>query len=244
MEEQVDQPPNEAPQRPPVNSKENAILTVLFLVLGLVISTLSTVSVFSLKSLHHFLSENQFIVGVITSTIITLTVIMFELLCTTKNTNLMFICYAVICILPAFLVVNCKVEVLLKSVLYTLLSSLVVTLLSTLIPDKISRSMLHYLGVVNFVIVVLTTCRIFVKHLTNGMEGYIDDFTIYTGLIVYAGLLVANTHRLMWNVRQPFYNALPSAFVFYMNIMNLFSRVITFYSRDFYLYILNSRKCK
>lgn len=220
------------PQGISTNQFRWKVLTVyLFLISGLVISGL-TFGVLSYSETFVGLIKDHFMsTMVLTSLLMTVNTNIFNRIPYTTQKGNKSVFWVINCVLATVPILRVEPPVMAKGVLYTLVLFLILSFQSFIIPKRMIESYLQPLTAIHSLVLVCTVYSVLFN--TNDLlfSKIIMAGCLYGGFLVYAGLLICNTHRLFLNARHPYFDPMFSAFVFYMNVINLFSRITVFTGR-------------
>lgn len=216
--------------------KLNLATAAFFVIFGLLINTITVIFLFLCEPMFSILMKHFFYVVIAVSIIISIFAIIFNKMVAQSNKKMKFFVYCINCALPAFLLINYKAAVLTKTCVYTLFITMGMFLSSLLLPDKFSKTVISPLSLMNFFFIILSSFTMMFKHYTDSLTVCTENVSLYGGIFVFSGLLICNFHRLFENSKQESFDSIFSALFLYVNIMNLFSKIVSFINRDYYLY--------
>lgn len=217
------------PPAPPAYSYTQRVLTVyMFLVCGVTITALTTAALFQVSLIVDFV-RNHFIISMLLSSLF-MTVITSGLSKVTyeeqKASKVLW--WTMNCVVAGVPLLNVDAFVLTRAALYTVVLFFILSLKSFIVPENVVEMFLKPLTAVHTVVLVCTAYSILFSSLSSTVTVIITSVCLHGGFLVYSGLLICNTQRLLLNVKHPRFDPVFSSFVLYMNILNLFSRIAIF----------------
>lgn len=216
--------------------KLNLATATVIVIFGLLLTAITVIFLFLCEPVFSILIKHFFYVVVTVSITISIVAIIFNKLMTHSNKKLKFFVYCINCALPALLLVNCKPVVLTKTAVYTLFATIIMFLLSLLLPYRFSKSVISTLSLMNFFVILFSSFTMLFKNYTDSVTVYTDNLALYGGIFVFSGLLICNFHRMFENSKQECFDSIFTALFLYVNIMNLFSKIVYFNNRNYYIY--------
>lgn len=216
--------------------KLNLASATFLVIFGLLLNTITVIFLFLCEPVFAILIKHFFYVVITVSIIISIFAVIFNKMMAHLDKKMKFFVYCINCALPAFLLINYKAAVLTKTCVYTLFVTVGMFLSSLLLPDKFSKTVISPLSLMNFFFIILSSFTMILKNYNDSLTVYTENVSLYGGIVVFSGLLICNFHRLYENSKQESFDSIFSALFLYVNIMNLFSKIVSFNNRDYYIY--------
>lgn len=213
---------------PAPNVTQRVLTVYLFLICGLTITALTTAALFQVNLVLDFVRNHFIITMVLTSLLLTVNTSMFTRVYYEEQKASKMLYWTLNCALAGVPLLNVDAFVLAKTALYTVVLFLILSLKSFIIPESVIEMFLRPLTAIHTLVLVCTAYSILFSSLNSTVTLIITSITLHGGFIVYSGLLICNTQRLLLNVKHSRFDPVFSSFVLYMNILNLFSRVAVF----------------
>lgn len=220
----------------PSLSKSNLAVVFLLICFGLFFNVLTILSFSVLKPRFPILVEELFPISVLVSVCVIAISVLFNKLAYKEGimkTKLTL--YVLNSVISSLLFLNTTPLVLQKSAVYTTLVVALIFLVSLKSTENMSEALIKPLLAINFLLVIVSTYLLFFKTLRDVTTTVLDDFCLYAGLIVYAGLLLCNFFRMLQNINYTEFDLLCAAVYLHVNILNLYSRIVAFKSRELFL---------
>uniref|UniRef100_A0A1B6LBJ3 Uncharacterized protein n=1 Tax=Graphocephala atropunctata TaxID=36148 RepID=A0A1B6LBJ3_9HEMI len=223
------------PSQPPVRVqfRHQVIAVYVWLLCGLAISGVTAACLFQFSSLVNFVSNHLLITMIVIAVSMTLITNIFNRTSFEKNKGTKIMCWAVNCVLAGVPFLSADPGILLTSIIYTVLLIIILTLKSFILPEIVINAMLFPLTAIHTMVLVCSAYTIIFGSTDSIVSNIVSGISMHGGFVVYSGLVICNTQRLYSNAKSPQFDPLFSAFVFYMNILNLYTRVTIFSSKTY-----------
>lgn len=208
--------------------KRSIIHVVSFIVLGLVISTITIELLSSSESLIELVRYYFIIIFFETMLLMTVNTHIFKGIPYERYKWSKLSCWIANCILVAIPMSKTDAAELGKGFLYTLVLIIILSLSCAKIPREFFEPHVKSLMVVHFVVLLFKMSTLLFPPLDPSIANDLVAAIVIEQLFAYSLLLVCNTHRLILNATHPQFDPLFTAFVLFTNASNLLSSITVF----------------
>ncbi|KAG8315088.1 hypothetical protein J6590_077767 [Homalodisca vitripennis] len=205
----------------------------LCLLCGLVITAVTIAILFQLSCLVKFVSNHMLVTIVVTALLMTLNINILNRISFEKHKEKKIIFWALNCVLASTPFVSADPWTLMKSIIYTVLLVIILTLKSFLIPEAAINSIIGPLSIIHTLVLMCSVYMTIFGSTSSFFSQIVSSIGLHGGFIVYSGLVVCNTQRVCLNAKNTQFDTFHSAFVFYMNLLNLYCRMVMFSSINY-----------
>lgn len=212
----------------PYKTRIASVYTIL--ISGLIITSVTVALFYQMKTVHGFVKDHFVITMLLTSLFMTLTTNIFGKLSYEEQKMSKLMCFTLNCILAGIPLLNLEPSSLIKALIYTTILGLILSLKSFIIPENIQELFLKPLSYIHTLVLICSAYSVIFGSINSTVTAIITSISLHGGFLVYSGLLICNTQRLILNAKHPRFDPVFTAFVLFMNMINLYSRVAVFTS--------------